>query len=137
VPLPPQLDQDAYLKALQDEGIVDHVELGYHVDRVKKAPLATEGPGGRPVITTSGWPVNVQDRNVKGVPDARFLISDAYRAKAWPRGRPRCGRPHSYCCCVFGVMSVRVDATYRRTNAPTVPRDDALLGAKDTYCTLR
>lgn len=73
-----RLDQDAYLRALQS-GIVDHVELGYYVSRVKKAPLATEGPGGRPELTISAWPVMVQDRAGRSVPDARFMVSYAYR----------------------------------------------------------
>jgi uncharacterized LabA/DUF88 family protein len=73
-----RLDQDAYLKALQS-GVVDHVELGYYVARVKRAPLATEGPSGKPVLTTSGWPVQVQSANGQAMPQARFLVSYAYR----------------------------------------------------------
>ena len=48
-----RLDQDAYLRALQS-GVVDHVELGYYVARVKKAPLATEGADRRPVLAHLG-----------------------------------------------------------------------------------
>lgn len=73
-----RLDQDNYLRALQT-GVVDHVELGYYVSRVKKAPLATEGPGGRPQLATSAWPVMVQDRAGGAVPDAHFMVSYAYR----------------------------------------------------------
>jgi hypothetical protein len=34
-------DQDVYLKALRGSGSVDHIEHGYHVSRIKAAPLAT------------------------------------------------------------------------------------------------
>ena len=73
-----RLDQDAYLRALQS-GVVDHVELGYYVARVKKAPLATEGADRRPVLATSGWPVMVQSQAGAAVPGARFMVSYAYR----------------------------------------------------------
>lgn len=71
--------QDAYLRALQDSGSVDHVELGYYVSRVKTAPLATKGSKGKPVITTSGWPVMVKDRNGADTPNATFMVSYAHR----------------------------------------------------------
>jgi hypothetical protein len=72
------LAKDAYLKALQS-GVVDHVELGYYVARVKRAPLAIEGPSGKPILSTSGWPVQVQSASGQAVPQARFLVSYAYR----------------------------------------------------------
>ena len=41
-------DQDVYLKALLASGSVDHIEHGYYVSRVKRAPLATaDRKGGR------------------------------------------------------------------------------------------
>lgn len=72
-------DQDLYLRAIQSSGIVDHVELGHYVARVKTAPLATKDARGRPVITRSAWPVMVHDRNGKPVRDARFMVSFAHR----------------------------------------------------------
>jgi hypothetical protein len=46
---------------------------------VVSRPLATRGPTGKPVITTAAWPVMVQDANDQPVPNARFLVSVAYR----------------------------------------------------------
>ncbi len=74
-----RLDQDTYLRALQRSNNVDVVELGHYVARVKRAPLATRGPGGRPVITRSQWPVMVQDRSGADVAGASFMVSYAYR----------------------------------------------------------
>lgn len=74
-----QAEQDVYLKALKTAGIVDHIEYGQFVARVKTAPLATRDQRGRPVITTSRWPVMVQDQTEAPVPDARFMVSYAYR----------------------------------------------------------
>jgi len=56
-----RLRQDTYLRAIQAGGSVDVVELGHYAARVKRGPLATEGPTGHPVITTSAWPVMVRD----------------------------------------------------------------------------
>ena len=72
-------DQDSYLRALQNSGSIDVLELGHYVARVKKAPLATEGPGGKPVITRARWPVMVKDHAGKDVGGAMFMVSYAYR----------------------------------------------------------
>ncbi len=72
-------DQDAYVRAIQNAGTVDHVELGHYVARVKTAPLATRGPKGRPIITTADWPVMVQTTANKQVADAMFMVSYAHR----------------------------------------------------------
>ena len=74
-----RLDQDTYLRALQRSHSVDVVELGHYVARVKRAPLATSGPGGRPIITRSHWPLMVQDRSGVDIPRASFMVSYAYR----------------------------------------------------------
>jgi uncharacterized LabA/DUF88 family protein len=66
-------DQDVYLKALTAHGSVDHVEYGAFVTRVRRAPLATVDDKGRPVVTTSRWPIMVQDAAGVDVPDARFM----------------------------------------------------------------
>lgn len=72
-------DQDVYLKALLATGSVDHIEHGYYVSRVKRAPLATADDKGRPVLATARWPVMV--RGPAGIPvrDATFVVSYAYR----------------------------------------------------------
>lgn len=72
-------DQDVYLRAIQAGGIVDHVELGQYVARVKNAPLATRDRKGRPVITRTAWPVMVSDVAGKPVRDASFMVSYAHR----------------------------------------------------------
>jgi hypothetical protein len=72
-------DQDVYLKAIRAARSVDLIEYGYYVSRVKKAPLATEDSKGRPVLTTSQWPVKIKDASDSSVPDARFMVSYAYR----------------------------------------------------------
>jgi hypothetical protein len=72
-------DQQVYLKAMTASCSVDHIEHGYYVARVKTAPLATADAKGRPVLTTSTWPVMVRDRLDAPVPDARFMASYAYR----------------------------------------------------------
>jgi hypothetical protein len=72
-------EQDTYIRALRAASIVDRVEFGHYVARVKKAPLATEGRQGKPVITTADWPVKVQDSSSMNVPHARFIVSYAFR----------------------------------------------------------
>lgn len=74
-----QADQDVYLKALKDVGSVDHIEYGYYVARVKTAPLATKGPGGRPQLVTPQWPVMIQDGSSGQIPNASFMVSYANR----------------------------------------------------------
>ena len=72
-------DQDAYLKALNASGSIDWIEHGYYVSRVKKAPLATEGPRGRPVLTRSNWPLMIRDSTDAPVGNASFMVSHARR----------------------------------------------------------
>lgn len=72
-------DQDVYIKALKTSGSVDHVEYGNYVARVKKAPLATEGPKGAPELVRTDWPVMVRDAADKPVRDATFMVSYAFR----------------------------------------------------------
>jgi len=68
-------DQDVYLKALLASGSVDWVEYGNYVARTKTGLLATENSvTGRPTVTTSAWPVMVQDGAGRAVRDARFLV---------------------------------------------------------------
>lgn len=74
-----QADQDVYLKALIAAGSVDHIEHGYYVSRVKKAPLATADHKGRPVLATAKWPVMVRGSVGAPVRDATFMVSYAYR----------------------------------------------------------
>jgi uncharacterized LabA/DUF88 family protein len=72
-------DQNVYLRALRAAGAVDVIEMGRYVNRVATAPLACRGPGGRPVVTTAGWPIMVQDAGEQPVQDARFIVSVARR----------------------------------------------------------
>ena len=72
-------DQDIYLKALAASGSVDVTEHGTYVSRVKRAPLATADRKGRPIITTSNWPLMVRDSTETPVQNAQFLVSYAYR----------------------------------------------------------
>lgn len=53
--------------------------LSMRQPRVKRAPLATPDRKGRPVLTTSQWPVMVRDSNAADVQDAAFMVSYAYR----------------------------------------------------------
>jgi hypothetical protein len=74
-----QAEQDVYLKALVGTSAIDHVEYGVFVERVKNAPLAVGDAKGRPVLATSAWPVMIKDAAAVDVPNARFMVSVAYR----------------------------------------------------------
>ncbi len=74
-----QRDQGVYLNALRESGSVDHIEFGYYVSRVKYAPLAVRDRAGRPILTRPGWPVQVCDSTSTPLPNARFMVSYAYR----------------------------------------------------------
>ena len=74
-----QAEQDVYLKALVGTSAIDHVEYGVFVERVKNAPLAVGDAKGRPVLATSAWPVMIKDAEAVDVPNARFMVSVAYR----------------------------------------------------------
>lgn len=72
-------DQDIYLKALVAAGAVDHIEYGKYIAKVRPLPLATKDRRGRPLITTSAWPVMVQADDGSDVSGAKFLVSVAMR----------------------------------------------------------
>lgn len=72
-------DQDRYLRALEVGGIVDRIEYGNFVTRVRHSPLVTASKGGRPQIVQSRWPVMVKDTSRVDVPDARFIVSHLHR----------------------------------------------------------
>lgn len=74
-----QREQDVYLRALQRSGSVDHIEYGNYVARVATAPLATSSRNGAPMLTTSTWPVMVQNANGEDVEGATFMVSVARR----------------------------------------------------------
>ena len=74
-----QREQDVYLKALKAGGIVDWIEYGHYVSRVKRSPLATEGRNGRPELTKPSWPLKVQDASGKPIHGAKFMVSVANR----------------------------------------------------------
>lgn len=74
-----QRDQDVYLRALAAAGSVDVIELGTYVERVATSPLATPDRRGRPVLTTSQWPLLVKDNQGADVPSATYMASVARR----------------------------------------------------------
>lgn len=74
-----QRDQDTYLRALVGANAVDVIEYGKYVSRTSTAPLAVADRKGRPVLTRSGWPVQVRDASDGDVPDATFMASVARR----------------------------------------------------------
>jgi len=75
------IDQDVYIKALRAAKVVDEIELGYYVARVKQAPLAVRAPGssGVPQLVRPQWPIMVQDGAGTLLPNARFMVSYANR----------------------------------------------------------
>jgi hypothetical protein len=75
-----QQEQDVYLKALQHHGSVTRIEYGQYVTRVKKAPLAVEGKNKWPRLArASRWPIKIQDKDQKPVPNAVVMVSYARR----------------------------------------------------------
>jgi uncharacterized LabA/DUF88 family protein len=69
-----QQHQYAYLQALQQTAGL-HIEYGYFMENLKRAPLATEDPvNGHPLLTESRWPVMVQDSAGVDVRRARFIV---------------------------------------------------------------
>lgn len=72
-------DQAVYLRALRAANAVDVIEMGYYVNRVARAPLAVEGPRGRPILTVADWPVKVRDAAGAYVPGAQFMVTVARR----------------------------------------------------------
>ena len=67
--------QGAYVAALRRNGSFDLLEKGRFVARVRQGLLATHGKKGRPVVTTSAWPVMVRDQKDRPVRNARFMVS--------------------------------------------------------------
>jgi len=69
-------EQDAYLRALIASKSVSHVEMGYHVARVKHVPLAVKGPGSRglPVLVKPAWPLVVHTADDAPI-DSYFMVS--------------------------------------------------------------
>lgn len=72
-------EQHVYLRALEESGSTDVIELGNYVSRVSTAPLATANRRGKPVITRPEWPIKVKDGTVGDVPNAMFMASVARR----------------------------------------------------------
>ena len=68
-------DQDTYLRALNAAFVVDTIELGHYVARLKTAPLAVKGPTGKPELARPAWPIMVQDASGVPVPNAKFMVS--------------------------------------------------------------
>jgi uncharacterized LabA/DUF88 family protein len=60
-------------------GVVDEIEYGKFIARVKTSPLATWTTKGRPQIATSAWPIMVKDADRADVADARFVASHLTR----------------------------------------------------------
>lgn len=70
-----QREQDVYLRALRRTGSATCISYGRYVRRVTKAPLATKGADGKPVLASASWPINAQDRRGRGVTDALVMAS--------------------------------------------------------------
>jgi hypothetical protein len=104
-------DQELYLRALRSSGAVDHIELGHYVNRTARGPLALPGAGGRPVLTTSGWPVMVQNAAGVAIPGARFMVSVARREE---KGSD-----------VNVATHLLLDLMHRRTSAALVVSNDS------------
>lgn len=75
------LEQDAYLKALNAMGSVDHIEYGKYVKGVRSRPLAVKGPPPRrlPIVVGARWPVMVHSSLGSPVPDAVFMVSTLHQ----------------------------------------------------------
>jgi hypothetical protein len=72
-------EQDAYLQALDQGGVVDHIEYGTYVTRTARGPLATPGRRNRPVLTNPGGPLMVKNDAGQDEPQATFMVSVARR----------------------------------------------------------
>ena len=68
-------DQDRYIAALREHGSFDALIEGRFMSQVRKAPLAIEGSGGRPIVTTARWPIKIRDSTWNDVPNAMFIVS--------------------------------------------------------------
>ena len=68
-------DQDRYVAALRAHGSIDALIEGRFISQVRKSPLAIEGSDGKPVVTTSRWPVMIRDSSWGDVPNAMFIVS--------------------------------------------------------------
>ena len=67
--------QGVYVRALRAHGSFDHLEKGKFVARTRSGFLAKADSQGQPVVTRSGWPVQVSDRRGCPVRDAQFMVS--------------------------------------------------------------
>jgi hypothetical protein len=76
-----QQRQDVYLKALRAGNSVDWIELGYFMESVRKAPLATPDARGHPVLVRSQpqWPCLVKDSSGKDMHNVTFMVQHAHR----------------------------------------------------------
>lgn len=72
-------DQEVYLRALQAAKAVDEITHGYHVSRVKYAPLAVKDRHGKPALIQADWPLQVNDSKGQRVTGASFMVSVAHR----------------------------------------------------------
>lgn len=70
-----KMRQKAYVEALRAHGSIDHLEEGKFIARVRRGLLATAGDRGQPVVTSSDWPVRVQDDSGQPVHNAQFMVS--------------------------------------------------------------
>lgn len=72
-------EQDAYLQALGQGRIVDHIEYGTYVTRTARGPLATPGRRNRPVLVNPGGPLMIKNAGGQDEPQATFMVSVARR----------------------------------------------------------
>lgn len=72
-------DQDVYIRALQDSGSIDSLELGHYVERVANAPLATKNRHGKPSIVRPAWPIKVSSDQHGNITDGLFMASVSRR----------------------------------------------------------
>lgn len=69
-----RLDQDRYVRALNQHGSVDHLEPGKYSEVTKRALLATGMRKGKPALASSQWPIMIKDADMNDVPDAHFMV---------------------------------------------------------------
>lgn len=72
-------EQDAYLQALGQGAVADHIEYGTYVTRTARGPLATPGRRNRPVLTNPGGPLMIKNAGGQDEPQATFMVSVARR----------------------------------------------------------
>jgi hypothetical protein len=72
-------DQDIYLQALRATRSVDHIEFGRYVARIHRAPLATPGRRGCPILVRPAGLIMIKDGAGADAPNATFMVSTAHR----------------------------------------------------------